>query len=96
MFQGVTKWDNIWDIFMARWASVCAGPIRKDFEKMLPIVRYCPLSMSAVILIAVDILSNTTESEKTNKLFDDPERDVQLKKFNAINEPQRWSHGKLV
>ena len=32
--------------------------------------------MSAVILIAVDTLSNTTESEKTNKLIDDPERDV--------------------
>ena len=35
--------------------------------------------MSAVILIAIDILSNTTESEKTNKLFDDPELDVHLK-----------------
>ena len=32
--------------------------------------------MSAVILIAVDTFSNTTESEKTNKLIDDPERDV--------------------
>ena len=33
--------------------------------------------MVAEILIAVDILSsNTAESEKTNKLFDDPERDV--------------------
>ena len=32
--------------------------------------------MSAVILIAVDTLSNTTESEKTNKLIDDPEQDV--------------------
>ena len=53
-----------------------SGPIRKEFEKMLPIVRYCQLSMSAVILIPVDILSNTTESEKTNKLFDDPERDA--------------------
>ena len=30
----------------------------------------------AVILIAVDTLSNTAESEKTNKLIDDPERDV--------------------
>ena len=41
--------------------------------------KICPfpqLSMSAVILIAVDILSNTIESEKTNKLSDDPERDV--------------------
>ena len=46
---------------------------------MLSIVRYCQLSMSAVILIAVDTLSNTTESEKTNKLIDDPERDVHLK-----------------
>ena len=50
--------------------------MRKEFEKMLPIVRYCQLSMSAVIPIAVDILSNTTESEKTNELSDDPERDV--------------------
>ena len=61
---------------MAHGASVCAGQTRKEFEKMLLIVRYCQLSMSAIILIAVDILSNTTESEKTNKLFDDPERDV--------------------
>ena len=28
--------------------------------------------MAAVILIAVDILSNAAESEKTNKLIDDP------------------------
>ena len=28
--------------------------------------------MSAIILIAVDTLSNTAESEKTNKLIDDP------------------------
>ena len=45
----------------------------KNLKKMLPIVRYCQLSMSAVILIAVDILSNTNESEKTNKLIDEPE-----------------------
>ena len=45
-------------------------------ELTLPIIRYCQLSMSAIILIAVDTLSNTTESEKTNKLIDDPERDV--------------------
>ena len=32
--------------------------------------------MSALILIAVDILSNKNESEKTNKLIIDPERDV--------------------
>ena len=32
--------------------------------------------MSAVILIAVDTLSNTTEYKKTNKLIDDPELDV--------------------
>ena len=53
---------------------------------MLPIVsivRYCQLSMSAVILIAVDTLSNTTESEKTNKLIDDPEWDVHNKPDNA-------------
>ena len=37
---------------------------------------YGLLSMSAVILIAVDTLSNTTESEKTNNLIDDPDRDV--------------------
>ena len=34
------------------------------------------MSMSAVILIAVDTLSNTAKSEKTNKLIDDPDRDV--------------------
>ena len=28
--------------------------------------------MPAVILIAVDTLSNTAKSEKTNKLIDDP------------------------
>ena len=39
---------------------------------MLPIIRYCQLSMSAII--AVDTLS--PEYEKTNKLIDDPERDV--------------------
>ena len=55
---------------------VCTGPIRKELEKILPNERYCHLSMSAVILIAVDTLSNTTKSEKTNKLIDDPERDV--------------------
>ena len=32
--------------------------------------------MSAVILIAVDTLSNTAESEKTNKLIDDPDWNV--------------------
>ena len=72
----MTKWNNIQDIFMARWASICAGQMRKEFDKMLPIVRYCQLTISAVILIAVDILSKTTKSEKTNKLFDDPEQDV--------------------
>ena len=50
---------------MARRATVWEGLIRKEFEKMLPIVRYCQLSMSAG-LIAVDTLSNTTKSEKTN------------------------------
>ena len=34
------------------------------------------MSMSAIILIVVDTLSNTEESEKTNKLIDDPDRDV--------------------
>ena len=33
-------------------------------------------SMSTVILIAVDALSNTAKSEKTNKLIDDPDLDV--------------------
>ena len=32
--------------------------------------------MSTVIQIVVDTLSNTTNSEKTNKLIDDPEEDV--------------------
>ena len=32
--------------------------------------------MSMVILIAVDTLSNMAKSEKTNKLFADPDRDV--------------------
>ena len=32
--------------------------------------------MSVVILIAADTLSNTAETEKTNKLIDDPDRDV--------------------
>ena len=36
----------------------------------------CPLSMSAVILIAVDTLSNTAKSEKRNKLIDNPDQDV--------------------
>ena len=33
----------------------------------------------SVIRIAVDTLSNTTKSEKTNKLIDDPERNVHKK-----------------
>ena len=37
---------------------------------------YGLLSMSAVILIAIDFLSKTAESEKTNNLIDDPDRDV--------------------
>ena len=32
--------------------------------------------MSAVILIAVDTLSNTAKSEKTNNLIDNPDQDV--------------------
>ena len=60
--------------------------------------------MSAVIRIAVDTLSNTTKSEKTNKLIDDPERNVHnglLIAFsndsleNAIKKPRRWLHGKV-
>ena len=52
------------------------------------------LSMSAVILIAVDTLSNSAESEKTNKLIDDSDRDVTyhcLREYfslgNAIYKP---------
>ena len=39
MFQAVTEWDDIGDIFMAHLATVCAGAILKEFEKMLSIVR---------------------------------------------------------
>ena len=39
----------------------------------------CPLSMSAVILISVDTLSNTAESGKTNKLY--------FSLGNAVNKP---------
>ena len=60
------------------------------------------LSKSTVILIAVDTLSNTAESEKTNNLIDDPDRDVTyhylreyFKLGNAINIPRRWSHAKV-
>ena len=57
--------------------------------------------MIVIILIAVDTLSNTAESEKTNKLIDDPDLDVTycitvLREYfsleNAINKPQCWSH----
>ena len=48
--------------------------------------------MSAVILIVVDTLSTTVQSEKTNNLIDDPDRDVTyycLREYfssgNAIN-----------
>ena len=58
--------------------------------------------MSAVSLIAVDTLSNTAESERTNNLFDDPDRDVTyhfLREYfslgNAIYKPQCWSHAKV-
>ena len=58
--------------------------------------------MSAVILIAVDTLSNTAESEKINNLIDDPDWDVKyhcLREYfsfgNAINKPRRWSHAKV-
>ena len=44
--------------------------------------------MSAIILIDVDTLSNTAESEKTNKLIDDPDRD-------DLNKPPRCSHAKV-
>ena len=61
---------------MACWDTVCAGAILKEFEKCS-----LPLSMSAIFLIAVDTLSNTAESEKTNKLIDDPDPDVQKKSY---------------
>ena len=48
----------------------------KYLKKMLPIVTYCLLSMSAVVLNAVDTLSSTDDYEKTNKLIDDPEQDI--------------------
>ena len=50
-----------------------------QYSKNLKNAPYCKMmsvSMSAVILIAVDTLSNTMESEKTNKLIDEPDRDV--------------------
>ena len=47
----------------------------KNLKKMLLIVRLS-VEHVAVILIAVDTLSNTTKSEKTNKLIDDSEPDV--------------------
>ena len=55
---------------------------------------YGLLGMSVVILIAVDTLSNTAKSEKTNNLIDDPDRDVAyhclIEYFslgNVINKP---------
>ena len=58
--------------------------------------------MSAVILIAVDTLSNTAESEKTNNLIDDPDRDVPyhcsreyFSLGNAIYKPRRWSRANV-
>ena len=58
--------------------------------------------MSAEILIAVDTLSNTAESEKTNNLIDDPDLDVTchcLREYfssgNAFNKPLRWSRAKV-
>ena len=63
----------------------------------------CLLSMSAIILIAVDTLSNTAESEKKNKLINDPYRDVTyhccreyFSLGNAINKPRRWSHAQRL
>ena len=58
----------------------------------------CPLRMSAIILITWNTLSNTAGSEKTNKLIDDPDRDVTYHCFrehfslgNATNTPRGWS-----
>ena len=58
--------------------------------------------MSAVILIAVDTLSITAESETTNNLIDGPDCDLTyhcLREYfslgNGINKPRRWSHAKV-
>ena len=55
-----------------------------------------------VILIAVDTLSNTDESEKTNYLIDDPDPDVtyhrlreQFSLGNGIYKPRCWSRAKV-
>ena len=55
--------------------------------------------MSSVILIAN---TNTAESEKTNKLIDDPDRDVTyhcLREYfsleNAIKKTRHWSRAKV-
>ena len=72
----MTEFDDFQDIFMARRVTVCAGAILKEFEKNSPYRKI--LSVEHVrhnILISVDTLSNTTKSEKTNKLGN-PERDV--------------------
>ena len=57
---------------------------------------YGPLSMPAVILIAVDSLLKRVESENTNNLIDDPDQDVTyhcLREYfslgKAINKPRR-------
>ena len=52
-----------------------------------------------LFLIAVDTLSNTAKSEKTNNLIDDPDvayhclREY-LSSGIAINKPRRWSQAK--
>ena len=63
---------------------------------------YGRLSMSIVILIAVDSLSNTAESDETKNLIDDPDGDVELHCLreyfslgNAIYKPRHWSHAKI-
>ena len=56
--------------------------------------------MSAVIskIFAIDTLSNTAESEKTNNLIDDPDRDLSyhcLRGYFSLRNAIRWSRAKV-
>ena len=59
--------------------NIIAPTPSRDWDNIRDI--FMAMSMSAVIIIAVDTLSNTAESEKTNKLIDDPDRDVMFKRI---------------
>ena len=80
MLQTVTEtifWTFLWPVEPLSARAQYAKNLKKKCSlSHCSIIRYCQLNMSAVILIAVDSLSNTTESEKTNKLIDDPDGDV--------------------